>query len=51
MHDLVLRSSLLYVYCMIYETREWEKGDMAVYMVRPVRLERGLLDEGRALWL
>jgi len=23
MHDLVLRSSLLYVYCMIYEILEW----------------------------
>jgi hypothetical protein len=49
MHDLVLRSSLLYVYGMIYEILAW--GYDGKNMGILVGLERGSLDEGTAHWL
>jgi len=52
MHDLVLRSSLLYVYCMILrDTGMGLYGYDGMNMETPVELERGSLDEDRVQWL
>ena len=50
-HDLVLRSSLLCRYCMIYETPNGICGHERMIMEIPVELEQLLLSEGRTQWL